>query len=60
MEAKSGLPADDYLKNKFFEDSDMRRVYRFDAKTKRLEGFDAYLHQPGGDVLILADRANRV
>jgi len=54
VEAKSGLPADDYLKNKFFEDSDMRRVYRFDAKTKRLEGFDAYLHRPAGDVLILA------
>jgi hypothetical protein len=54
VEAKSGLPADDYLKNKFFEDSDMRRVYRFDAKTKRLEGFDAYLHRSGGDVLILA------
>ena len=32
VEAKSGLPADDYLKNKFFEDSDMRRVYRFDAQ----------------------------
>lgn len=54
VEAKSGLPADDYLKNKFFEDSDMRRVYRFDAETKRLEGFDAYLRQPGGDVLILS------
>ncbi len=54
VEAKSGLPADDYLKNKFFEDSDMRRVYRFDADTKRLEGFDAYMHRPGGDVLILS------
>jgi hypothetical protein len=56
VEAKSGLPADDYLKNKFFEDADMRRVYRFDAKTKRLEGFDAYLHQKSGDVLILTVR----
>jgi hypothetical protein len=54
VEAKSGLPAGDYLKNKFFEDSDTRRVYRFDAQTRRLEGFDAYLHQPGGDVLILS------
>ena len=34
VEAKSGLPADDYLKNEFFEYSDMRRVYRFDAKTR--------------------------
>lgn len=54
VEAKSGLPADDYLKNKFFEISDTRRVYRFDAETKRLEGFDAYLHRDGGDVLILS------
>ena len=54
VEAKSGLPADDYLKNKGFENSDMRRVYRFDEKTKRLEGFDAYMHRPGGDVLILS------
>ena len=56
VEAKSGLPADDYLKNEnaFFEDSDTRRVFRFDAKTLRLEGFDAYLHQAGGDVLVLS------
>jgi hypothetical protein len=54
VEAKSGLLSDDYLKNKFFEDSDMRRVYRFDAKTRRLEGFDAYLRHSGSDVLILS------
>jgi hypothetical protein len=54
VEAKSGLPAGDYLSNAFYEYADMRRVYRFDAKTKRLEGFDAYLHRSGGDVLILA------
>ena len=38
VEAKSGLPADDYLKNKFFEDSDMRRVYRFDARPSGSKG----------------------
>lgn len=54
VEAKSGLAGDNYLKNKSFETSDMRRVYRFDAKTRRLEGFDAYLHGPKSDVLILA------
>ena len=32
----------------------MRRVYRFDAKTRRLEGFDAYLHAPKGEVLVLS------
>jgi hypothetical protein len=53
VEAKSGMPAGDYLHNAFYEYSDMRRVYRFDAKSNRLEGFDAYLHRPGGDVLIL-------
>ena len=53
VEAKAGLPDGDYLKNTFVDDSDMRRVYRFDAKTQRLEGMDAYLHKPGGDVLIL-------
>jgi outer membrane lipoprotein-sorting protein len=53
VEAKSRLPADDYLKNKSFYDADMRRVYRFDEKTKRLVGFDAYLHRKEGEVLIL-------
>jgi hypothetical protein len=53
VEAKSGLPEDDYLKNKFFDNTDMRRVYRFDAKTNRLHGFDAWLCRPEGDLLIL-------
>ena len=53
VEAKAGVPENDYIKNKFFEESDMRRVYRFDAKTQRLEEVEAYLHRPGGDVLIL-------
>ena len=53
VEAKAGVPDDDYLKNKFYGDSDMRRVYRFDAETQRLEGFEAHLHRSGGDVLVL-------
>ena len=53
VNAKSGLPEDDYLKNKFFDNTDMRRVYRFDAKTNRLHGFDAWLCRPEGDLLIL-------
>ena len=52
VEARTWLPANDIMKNVFFEFSDMRRVYRFDAKTDRLEGMEAYLHQPGGDVLV--------
>ena len=58
VEAKSGLPKGDYVKNKFFDSADTRRVYRFDEKTGRLESFEAYLHQPGGDVLIL--KTNRI
>jgi hypothetical protein len=54
VEVKTWLPGIDYLKNAFFDLSDMRRVYRFDAKTERLEGMEAYLHQPDGDVLIWA------
>ena len=54
VEARSGLPDNDYMKNKFFGGADLRCVYRFDAKTARLEGFDAYLHQPDGDVKVFA------
>ena len=53
VETKAGLPDNDYLKNKYLDLSDSRRVYRFDAKTQRLEGFEAYLHEAGGDVLVL-------
>jgi hypothetical protein len=53
VEARAGVPGNDYLENKFFEESSMRRVYRFDAKTQRLEELEAYLHRPGGDVLVL-------
>jgi hypothetical protein len=52
VEAKTWLPANDVAKNAFFDLSDMRRVYRFDAKTDKLEGMEAYLHQPDGDVLV--------
>jgi len=31
VEAKSGLPENDYMKDKFFETADTRRTYRFDA-----------------------------
>jgi hypothetical protein len=54
VEAKAEVSDNDWLKNKFFQTADTRRVYRFDAKTQRLEGVEAYLHQPGGDVLIFA------
>ncbi len=52
VEAKAGVADGDYSKNKWFDTSDMRRVYRFDAETQRLEGFEAHMHRPGGDVLV--------
>jgi hypothetical protein len=54
VEAKADLSDGDWCKNKFFQAADTRRVYRFDAKTQRLAGFEAYLHRAGGDVLIWA------
>ena len=52
VNAKSGLPEDDYVKNKFFHDADTRRVYRFDAQSERLEAVQIYLVRPAGDVQI--------
>ena len=50
--AKSGLPDDDYCKNKFFQDADTRRVYRFDAQTERLEAVQIYLARGASEVQI--------
>ncbi len=55
VEAKTEWPLNNSGRDTFTESSDMRRVYRFDAKTQRLEGMDAYLHRwSGGEVLVLA------
>ncbi len=43
IETKSGVPDNDFLKNKSFYSSDLREVYRFDAVTKRLESARVYL-----------------
>ena len=50
--AKTGVPDDDYVKNKFFHDSDTRRVYRFDAQSERLEAVQIYLVRSAGEVQI--------
>ena len=52
VHAKSGLPDNDYCKNKFFDDADTRRVYRFDAQTELLESVQIYLVRPSGEVQI--------
>lgn len=53
-DAQGALARFSELKNNFFDLADMRRVYRFDAATQKLEGMEATLHEPSGDVLIFA------
>jgi len=52
VEAKAGLPDNDYLKNKLFDASDTRRVYRFDTESELLEGVQIYLATKSGEVLM--------
>jgi outer membrane lipoprotein-sorting protein len=42
----------DYLKNKFISESNHKKVYRFDAETKLLKGFEVYVHTDKEDVLV--------
>jgi len=51
--AKSGLPDNDYLKNKFFDLADTRRVYRFDDGTAHLEDVAVSLTTDAGDVKVI-------
>jgi hypothetical protein len=43
----------DWLRNKTINDSDQRRVFRFDLETGRLEDLDLWVHGDDGDVLVL-------
>jgi outer membrane lipoprotein-sorting protein len=52
VEAKSGLPDSDYLKNKFFSTANTRRVYVFDDQSQLLESVKIYLHADSGEKLI--------
>jgi len=52
VEAMTYLSEDDYLRNKFIQDSNHVKVYQFDAKTKLLEGLQVYVHTTDEDVLI--------
>ena len=52
IEAKAGLPDNDYLKNAFFDTSDTRRVYRFDSQSELLEAVQVYLATASGEVQI--------
>ena len=50
VEAKSGLPETDFLKNVFFDNADTRRVYRFDAESERLEAVQIYINRGSNEV----------
>jgi len=52
VDITTNIPEDDYLRNKFIQDSDHVKVYRFDAQTELLEGLQVYVHTSGEDVLI--------
>ena len=52
IEAKSGLLAGDYLKNKFFGTADTRRVYVFDEQTELLDSVKIYVHADSGEKLV--------
>jgi hypothetical protein len=54
IEAKSGLPDNDYLKNCFVFTADTRRVYVFDDQGEQLESVKIYLHTAPGDKLIFS------
>lgn len=46
--------SNDWLRNKSISASDHRRIYTFDAETKRLEDVEVWVHQDDEDVLVLA------
>jgi hypothetical protein len=52
VDITTDVPEDDYLRNKFIQDSDHVKVYRFDAQTELLEGLQVYVHTAAEDVLI--------
>jgi hypothetical protein len=52
IEAKSNVPANDYVKNTLIETCDSRRVYIFDDSSELLESAQIYLHTASGDKLI--------
>ncbi len=53
VEAQARVPETDYLRNKYIEDSDHLKIYRFDSETKLLEDLQIYVHADSEDVLVL-------
>jgi hypothetical protein len=52
-EAKHPAAVENWLKYRGITDADNRRVYRFDAQSKRLEDVKVYIKTEAGEVLIL-------
>jgi hypothetical protein len=52
VNAKSGLPDNDYCKNTFVDNADTRRVYHFDSQSELLEAVQVYLVGPTNEVQI--------
>ncbi|MGA1979214.1 MAG: hypothetical protein ABSG99_01430 [Sedimentisphaerales bacterium] len=55
LETESAAQGDftnDWCKNKFITESDHKKVYRFDAETKLLKGFEVFVHTDKEDVLV--------
>lgn len=52
VEAKAKVAEGDYLHDKYIDDSDHLKIYRFDAATKLLEDVQIYVHAGGQDVLV--------
>jgi hypothetical protein len=52
VDITTDVPEDDYLRNKFIQDSDHVKVYQFDAQTELLEALQVYVHTADEDVLI--------
>jgi hypothetical protein len=51
MEVKAN-DVSDYMRNKFIDTADTRRVFRFDAQNRHLEAMSIYVHAKGSDVLV--------
>lgn len=52
VEMPTNVPPTDYLRNKYIENSDHLKIYRFNARTKLLEDLQIYVHDNGRDVLV--------
>ena len=52
VEMKASVPEDDYLRNKFIEDSNHIKVYQFDVETDLLEAMDIYVYDNDQEILV--------